>query len=152
MLDQVVALDVQERQLGRTALRIQESEDRLLIAHHGRAILTALDAHAWPGGQLVGDVVDDRVGIRHPSIVPLYAGNLQPWPPPTSTARSPRSSAPTTRDGSPTPGSRSNPCTPRRTSRTTSPSASASRASTRTRAASTPRCTASSCGRCASTP
>src|SRR5689334_7060754 len=125
MLDQLVVLRGQERQLGRSPIRVQDAEGRILVEHHGSAVLAALDPYAGPGVQLVCDVVYDCIGARHPSIVPVYAGNLQPWPPPTSTARSPRSSAPTTRGGSPTRGSRSSPCTPRRTSRTTSRSASA---------------------------
>ena len=70
MLDQLVALDVQERQLGRAAVGIQDAKRRLFVPHRGGAILPALDAHSGPGGQLVGDVVHDGVGMRHPLIVP----------------------------------------------------------------------------------
>src|SRR5256714_11762696 len=152
MLDKLVVLGGQEWQLGRSPLRVQDAEGRILVEHQGGAVLAALDPHAGPGVQLVCDVVYACIGARPPSIVPRHAGTLQPWPPPTSTARSPRSSAPTIPGGSPTRGSRSSLCTTRTTSRRGSHSASASRASTHTRAASTPRCTASSCGRCASTP
>src|SRR5689334_3144453 len=138
MLDQLVVLRGSERQLRRSAIRIQDAEDRLLVADHGGAVVSAFDPYPRPRVQLVGDVIYDCIGAGHPSIVPLHAGNLQPWPPPTSTARSPRSSAPTTRAGSPTRGSRSSRCTVRRTSPTSSLSASANRGSIRIRAASTP--------------
>ena len=77
----------------------------------------------------------------------------RPWPSRTRTPRtspSPRSSARTTRAGSPTPASRSSRSTRRTTSRRSSTSASP--ASSPSPAASTARCTASASGRCASTP
>ena len=36
----------------------------MLVADHGRAVGPPLDVHAGPGGQLVGDLIDERVPVR----------------------------------------------------------------------------------------
>ena len=67
VLDQLVVLGTQERQLHFTALAVQDAELELLVAHDGRVLIGALDAHPGPGGELVGDLIDERGRTRHAS-------------------------------------------------------------------------------------
>ena len=79
--------------------------ERQLVA----PIRGASDAPRHPRGAARRDAGRGRDRSAGPACTAISAtGNLRRrWPPPTSTARSPRSSGPTTPAGSPTPGSRS---------------------------------------------
>jgi hypothetical protein len=69
VLDQLVVLYIEERQLRDTAIGMQDSELRALVGDHRRAVLAAADPDSGPGRQLVGDVGDNRFGIGHGPIV-----------------------------------------------------------------------------------
>jgi hypothetical protein len=73
VLDQLVVLGTEEGQLRLPPLAIEDAELELLVAHHGGAVGASLDMNAGPGVELVGDLIDERSGIGHATIVPVPA-------------------------------------------------------------------------------
>jgi hypothetical protein len=70
MLDELVMLRTQERQLGHATVAIKDAELVVLVADEGGTVGTSLDAHTGPAVKLVGDLIDERRGTGHRPIVP----------------------------------------------------------------------------------
>jgi hypothetical protein len=73
VLDQLVVLGPQDRKLDGTPVAKQQAERRVLVAHDGRPVCAPLDSNSGPRGELVGDLIDEWGGMRHPSIVSAAA-------------------------------------------------------------------------------
>ena len=72
MLDQLVVLGTQERQLRQPAVRVENAQIGVLVADERRTIFAALDVNPRPRGQLVGYFVDECFRPGHlPIVSPL---------------------------------------------------------------------------------
>jgi hypothetical protein len=69
VLDERVALGVREAKLDQTAVAVEHAELEILVEHDGGAPTRALDSHAGPAVQLVGELIDERCGTGHRAIV-----------------------------------------------------------------------------------
>ena len=67
--DELGADWMREAQLRDAAVPVENTELEKLIADDGGAVRTRLDVHAWPGVELVGDLIDERGRVGHEPIV-----------------------------------------------------------------------------------
>ena len=56
MLDELVVLEMRERQLGDAAVRRQDAELEIPVPHERRAVGTPFDSHTGPEFELIGDL------------------------------------------------------------------------------------------------
>ena len=60
VLDELVVLNVEDGELGGSAVGVQDAELGAVVQDESRPVGTTLDADTRPGGELVGDFVDER--------------------------------------------------------------------------------------------
>ena len=65
VLDELIALSTEQRELGQAAIGVQDAELVVLVEHDGRAVGATVDANARPGDQLVGYLIDERGQVNH---------------------------------------------------------------------------------------
>lgn len=75
MLDQLVVLRAQNGQLGDTTFAIEDTELELVIANQRGAVGASLDSNPRPGGEFVGNLVDEGARMCHGPIVPCPWGD-----------------------------------------------------------------------------
>jgi hypothetical protein len=76
VLDELVVLGTEEGQLGHAAIAVEHSELDPLVAHEHGPVVPALDAHARPGIELVGALVDEGGGPGRAPIRPVVTRSL----------------------------------------------------------------------------
>ena len=62
---QPIVLGGQNRELDYSTIAVKDAELRVLVERDDRAVGPALDPDAGPGGELVGDLIDEGVWVSH---------------------------------------------------------------------------------------
>ena len=65
VLDELIALLSEHRELGEAPMGVQDAKLVVLVEHYGCSVGAAVDTHARPRGQFVGYLVGERGDVDH---------------------------------------------------------------------------------------